>query len=76
LLAAVDALAVPSADYLRRTGLLYLDIDGFKSVNDTLGHSAGAALLCELSEALRAATQQQDMLARVGGDEFVLLATD
>jgi diguanylate cyclase (GGDEF)-like protein len=75
LLAAIDALATPSDD-LRRTGLLYLDIDGFKSVNDALGHSAGDALLCELGETLRAATRQQDMLARVGGDEFVLLATD
>ncbi|MFL9906866.1 diguanylate cyclase domain-containing protein [Paraburkholderia sp. RL17-337-BIB-A] len=76
LLAAVDALATPSVDESRRTGLLYLDIDGFKSVNDALGHSAGDALLRELGEALRAATRQQDMLARVGGDEFVLLATD
>jgi diguanylate cyclase (GGDEF)-like protein len=76
LLAAIDALATPSADDLRRTGLLYLDIDGFKSVNDALGHSAGDAVLCELGEALRVATRKQDMLARVGGDEFVLLATD
>ncbi|MFM0259762.1 GGDEF domain-containing protein [Paraburkholderia sediminicola] len=77
MLAAIDALATPSsADDLRRTGLLYLDIDGFKSVNDTLGHSAGDALLCELGEKLRAATRQQDMLARVAGDEFVLLTTD
>ncbi|MEM5453577.1 GGDEF domain-containing protein [Paraburkholderia phytofirmans] len=49
---------------------------GFKSVNDALGHSAGDVLLCELGEALRAATRQQDMLAGVGGDEFVLLTTD
>ncbi|MFL9913658.1 diguanylate cyclase domain-containing protein [Paraburkholderia sp. RL17-337-BIB-A] len=76
LLAAIDALATPSADDLGRTGLLYLDIDGFKSVNDALGHSAGDVLLRELGEALRAATRQQDMLARVGGDEFVLLTTD
>lgn len=76
LLAAIDALADSAVDEVRRTGLLYLDIDGFKSVNDTLGHSAGDLLLCELGETLRAATRQQDMLARVGGDEFVLLATD
>ena len=49
---------------------------GFKSVNDALGHSAGDVLLCELGEALRAATRPQDMLAGVGGDEFVLLTTD
>lgn len=75
LLAAIDALPNPLDD-LRRTALLFLDIDGFKSINDALGHSAGDALLCELGEALRATTRQQDMLARVGGDEFVLLATD
>jgi diguanylate cyclase (GGDEF)-like protein len=76
LLAAIDAVATPSVDKSRRTALLYLDIDGFKHVNDALGHSAGDALLRELGEALRAATRQQDLLARVGGDEFVLLATD
>ncbi|RDK03489.1 diguanylate cyclase domain-containing protein [Paraburkholderia lacunae] len=76
LLAAIDALAPSSPDDFQRTGLLYLDIDGFKSVNDALGHSAGDALLRRLAEALRAATPEQDMLARVGGDEFVLLAAD
>jgi diguanylate cyclase (GGDEF)-like protein len=75
-LPVIDALATPSATDLRRTGLLYLDIDGFKSVNDALGHSAGDPLLWELGETPRAAKPQQDMLARVGGDEFVLLATD
>ncbi|MFL9860382.1 GGDEF domain-containing protein [Paraburkholderia madseniana] len=65
-----------AGDSLRRTGLLYLDIDGFERVNDALGHSAGDALLCELGESLSAATRQQDILARVGGDELVLLATD
>lgn len=76
LLAAIDGLPALSVDDARRTGLLYLDLDGFKSVNDALGHSAGDALLRRLGDALRAATRQQDMLARVGGDEFVLLAAD
>ena len=49
---------------------------GFKSVNDALGHSAGDVLLCELGEALRAATRQQDMLAGVGGDEFLFEVGD
>lgn len=75
LLGAIDALsAQPTADK-PRTALFYLDIDGFKSVNDALGHSAGDVLLRRLAEALRSATRQQDMLARVGGDEFVLFAT-
>jgi diguanylate cyclase len=72
LLAALGALSgQPDPG---RVALLYMDIDGFKSVNDTLGHGAGDALLRRLAGALRAATRQTDVLARVGGDEFVLLA--
>ncbi|MCI0150325.1 diguanylate cyclase [Paraburkholderia sediminicola] len=76
LLSAIDALAARTGPGFRRIGLLYLDIDGFKGVNDALGHSAGDTLLRRLAESLRAATRQNDMLARVGGDEFVLLASD
>ncbi len=75
LLSAIDELA-GKADESRRVALLYLDIDGFKNVNDAMGHSAGDVLLRRLAESLRAATRQNDMLARVGGDEFVLLAAD
>jgi len=75
LLAEIAALhhGAPGDGAASRIALLYLDIDGFKSVNDALGHSAGDALLRRLSETLRAATRHEDMLARVGGDEFVLL---
>ncbi|OYD60306.1 UNVERIFIED_ORG: diguanylate cyclase (GGDEF)-like protein [Burkholderia sp. CF145] len=76
LLTAIDALNAQTGPRGRRVGLLYLDIDGFKAVNDELGHSAGDALLRRLAESLRTATRQSDMLARVGGDEFVLLAAD
>jgi diguanylate cyclase len=65
--------AAAGAANLPRIALLYLDVDGFKSVNDALGHSAGDALLRRLAETLRAATRHEEMLARVGGDEFVLL---
>ncbi|CAD6557999.1 hypothetical protein LMG28727_06502 [Paraburkholderia kirstenboschensis] len=75
LLSAIDALSGDEAAS-RRIALLYLDIDGFKNVNDAMGHSAGDVLLRRLAESLRTATRQNDMLARVGGDEFVLLATD
>ena len=75
LLSAIDKLSNQAGDS-RRVALLYLDIDGFKNVNDALGHSAGDVLLRRLAESLRAATRQNDMLARVGGDEFVLLAAD
>ena len=77
LLTAIDALDAQATDYAqRRVALLFADIDGFKPVNDELGHSAGDALLRRIAEALREATRQSDVLARVGGDEFVLLATD
>jgi diguanylate cyclase (GGDEF)-like protein len=75
LLSAIDALSGDETAS-RRIALLYLDIDGFKNVNDAMGHSAGDVLLRRLAESLRTATRQNDMLARVGGDEFVLLATD
>ena len=74
LLASLDALTAESADEETvGAALLYLDIDGFKPVNDTLGHAAGDALLCELSRSLRATLGEDDLLARVGGDEFVVL---
>ena len=75
LLSAIDELSGHAAGS-RRTALLYLDIDGFKNVNDAMGHSAGDVLLRRLAESLRAVTRHDDMLARVGGDEFVLLADD
>jgi diguanylate cyclase (GGDEF)-like protein len=59
----------------RRTafGLLHLDLDYFKDVNDTLGHAAGDAVLAEVARVLGATTRAQDLAARVGGDEFVVL---
>lgn len=77
LLSAIDALNVrPAAEPRRRVALLFLDVDGFKSVNDALGHSTGDALLRRIAESLGEVTRQNDVLARVGGDEFVLLVTD
>lgn len=78
LLTAIDTLDAQAAttNVRRRVALLFADIDGFKPVNDEMSHSAGDALLRRIAEALREATRQTDVLARVGGDEFVLLATD
>ncbi|HKR39086.1 MAG TPA: GGDEF domain-containing protein [Paraburkholderia sp.] len=77
LLTVIDALdARAASESQRRVALLFADIDGIKRVNDELGHSAGDALLRRIAESLGEVTRQSDLLARVGGDEFVLLATD
>jgi diguanylate cyclase (GGDEF)-like protein/PAS domain S-box-containing protein len=57
----------------RGSSLLYLDLDGLKQVNDSLGHEAGDCLLGEFAARVHACTRGPDLFARVGGDEFVLL---
>ncbi|WP_433788990.1 diguanylate cyclase domain-containing protein [Actinoplanes sp. CA-252034] len=63
-------------DELERSGpvaVLYLDLDGFKDVNDTYGHEAGDLVLATVAQRLSAAVRTTDLVVRLGGDEFVLL---
>ena len=76
LLDAIDARLKAAPHSEHALALLFLDLDGFKTVNDTYGHAAGDRLLKMVADRLRCVLPATDVAARIGGDEFVVLAAD
>jgi diguanylate cyclase (GGDEF)-like protein len=62
--------------YRRPLGVLLLDLDGFKRLNDTRGHAAGDRALCEVATAVQARVRTSDLAVRLGGDEFAVLVPE
>ncbi len=69
----LDALSSPFPLERKRFAILHLDLDRFKQINDTLGHAAGDAVLVHAAKILTANVRETDVVARIGGDEFVIL---
>ncbi|ABQ35151.1 diguanylate cyclase [Bradyrhizobium sp. BTAi1] len=76
LIEALQRKLAGKADADQRFAVLYLDLDGFKPVNDTFGHAAGDELLKIVGRTLRQVVSPADLIARIGGDEFVVLVSD
>lgn len=68
------ALAIAERRRLQ-VALVYIDLDGFKLVNDSLGHAVGDLLLCQVADRLQSRARRSDTLARLGGDEFAVILT-
>ena len=76
LLDAMDLSFARRARTGARPAAIFVDLDGFKEVNDTQGHATGDALLSEVTDRLLGAVRASDLVARLGGDEFVVFVED
>jgi len=76
LLDKLGCLVQPQSRQPARFGLLFLDLDGFKPINDRYGHATGDAVLQAIAGRINACVRQQDFAARLGGDEFVVVVQD
>lgn len=76
----LEARIEQSLSHARRSGLklavLFIDLDRFKAVNDSLGHASGDTLLCVIAERISGCLRDTDLVARLGGDEFVVVLSD
>jgi diguanylate cyclase (GGDEF)-like protein len=73
---ALDAALLRASRYGRRGALIFIDLDGVKRINDTLGHAAGDVLIRETGARIAGITRSVDTAARLGGDEFVILVSE
>lgn len=74
--AELEHLLADARRHERKVATLFLDLDRFKSINDTLGHEAGDTLLVTVGKRLRSVLRETDLVSRIGGDEFVIAITD
>jgi len=73
---SIDRVLTQAARFHRRSGLVYVDLDDMKVVNDAHGHDCGDLYLREIAERIRNVSRSYDIIARVGGDEFVVLLSE
>ena len=72
----LDAALHEAQRHNRSLALLFVDIDGFKGINDEHGHAMGDRVLCAIARRLERCVRESDLVARMGGDEFTLMLTD